>query len=36
MRFAFMVDPQEGLPYIRMLELAQACRAGWFRSLRSI
>ena len=36
MRFAFMVDPQEGLPYERMLELAQASESAGFESfLRS-
>ncbi|MFI5258295.1 MAG: TIGR03560 family F420-dependent LLM class oxidoreductase [Candidatus Limnocylindrales bacterium] len=30
MRFAFMVDPQEGLPYARMLELAQAAEGAGF------
>jgi F420-dependent oxidoreductase-like protein len=36
MRFAFMVDPQEGLPYGRMLELAQAAESAGFESfLRS-
>jgi F420-dependent oxidoreductase-like protein len=36
MRFAFMVDPQEGLPYERMLELAQAAESAGFESfLRS-
>jgi F420-dependent oxidoreductase-like protein len=32
MRFAFMVDPQEGLPYGRMLELAQAAESAGFES----
>lgn len=32
MRFAFMVDPQEGLPYSRMSELAQAAEAAGFES----
>jgi F420-dependent oxidoreductase-like protein len=36
MRFAFMVDPQEGLPYDHMLELAQAAESAGFESfLRS-
>jgi alkanesulfonate monooxygenase len=36
MRFAFMVDPQEGLAYERMLELAQAAESSGFESfLRS-
>jgi alkanesulfonate monooxygenase SsuD/methylene tetrahydromethanopterin reductase-like flavin-dependent oxidoreductase (luciferase family) len=36
MRFAFMVDPQEGLAYERMLELAQAAESAGFESfLRS-
>ena len=30
MRFAFMVDPQEGLTYARMLELAQAAESAGF------
>ena len=30
MRFALMVDPQEGLPYARMLELAQAAESAGF------
>ena len=32
MRFALMVDPQEGLSYARMLELAQAAEAAGFES----
>ena len=32
MRFAFMVDPQEGLPYSRMCELAQMAEAAGFES----
>ena len=32
MRFAFMVDPQEGLHYAGMLELAQAAEAAGFES----
>jgi F420-dependent oxidoreductase-like protein len=32
MRFAFMVDPQEGLAYPRMLELAQAAEQGGFEA----
>jgi F420-dependent oxidoreductase-like protein len=32
MRFGFMVDPQEGLPYAAMLELAQASEAVGFES----
>lgn len=32
MRFAFMVDPQEGLPYTRMLELAQAAEQAGFEA----
>lgn len=36
MRFAFMVDPQEGLPYDRMLELALAAESAGFEAfLRS-
>jgi F420-dependent oxidoreductase-like protein len=36
MRFAFMVDPQEGLPYARMCELAQTAEAAGFETfLRS-
>ncbi len=32
MRFAFMVDPQEGLPYSRMRDLAQAAESAGFES----
>jgi F420-dependent oxidoreductase-like protein len=32
MRFSFMVDPQEGLTYARMLELAQAAESAGFES----
>ncbi len=32
MQFAIMVDPQEGLSYGRMLELAQAAEAGGFHA----
>jgi len=32
MRFAFMVDPQEGLAYIPMLELAQAAEQAGFEA----
>lgn len=32
MRFALMVDPQEGLDYARMLELAQAAESAGFES----
>ena len=32
MQLAFMVDPQEGLPYMRMLELAQAAELAGFEA----